>query len=455
MYAPYLDLKTNQTAPDLQTFSNFVQVINQPSSSTFSDADFIAALSQYIDPKSFLSYVATEQVLSAEDGMVGGVVGMNNFDLYQFQGTTFYQVIPWDKGTTFSDWTKDIMYGITLPININLLAQRLVGIPEYLNFYLGQVSKAANLLGGTGGWADNLVTFEYGVIDAAASNDPNKQCMNYGVLYPCGTADFQDGVLHLHEYMADRCSYVMPDLQADGYQPVTTDPQITSAAMAAPSSPQNAAAVIATPVGQAVPGSLLTLTGANLGPASQASGDSLPRSLASTFVSVDGVRAPLVTTSAGQIELQIPWDLPAGSANVVVSVAGEMSNTLMVSMQATMPTILAIVHQSDGNPVSNAEPATAGEILVAYMAGLGDLSTDLSFGAAAPASPLAATAVTPQVTLGDTPAYVISSGLSPGFFGLYQVTAVLPATLPQGGLANLTITAGSSATSTSLALAAQ
>jgi uncharacterized protein (TIGR03437 family) len=162
-----------------------------------------------------------------------------------------------------------------------------------------------------------------------------------------------------------------------------------------------------------------------------------------------------VTTADGQIELQIPWDLPAGSANVVVSVGGEMSNTFAIYMQATMPTILSIVHQSDGNPVSNSEPAVAGEILVAYMAGLGDLNTGLSFGAAAPASPLATTAVIPQVTLGDAPAYVISSGLSPGFFGLYQVTVVLPATLPQGGLANLTITAGSSATSMSLALAGQ
>ncbi|MGO9128249.1 MAG: CotH kinase family protein [Bryobacteraceae bacterium] len=455
LYAPYVELKTDQTAPDLQTLCNLVQVINKPSSSTFSDADFIAALSQYIDPKSFLTYVATEQVLTAADGMVGGVVGMNNFDLYQFQGTTFYQVIPWDKGTTFSDWTRDFMYGVTLPININVLAQRLVGIPEYLNFYLGQVSKAANLLGGAGGWADNQITFEYGVIDTAASNDPNKQCMNYGVLYPCGTADFQNGVQYLHEFMATRSGNVTPEVQADGFQPVTTDPQISTAAMAAPSIPQSAITVIATPLGQAVPGALLNVTGANLGPAAQASGDSLPRSLANAYVAVEGVRAPLVTTADGQIELQIPWDLPAGGASVVVSVGGEMSNTLAICIQATMPTILSIVHQSDGNPVSNAEPAVAGEILVAYMAGLGDVNTGLSFGTAAPASPLVLTAVTPQVTLGGMPAYVISSGLSPGFVGLYQVTVVLPATLPQGGLANLTVTAGSSATSTSLALAGQ
>jgi len=45
LYAPFLKLKTNQTAPGLQTFCNLVQAINQPSSSTFTDADFIAAVS--------------------------------------------------------------------------------------------------------------------------------------------------------------------------------------------------------------------------------------------------------------------------------------------------------------------------------------------------------------------------------------------------------------------------
>src|SRR5580658_5433114 len=74
LYAPFLKLKTNQAAPDLQTFCNLVQVINQPSSSTFTDADFVAALSQYIDPKSFLTFAAIDNALSEADGMAGGIV---------------------------------------------------------------------------------------------------------------------------------------------------------------------------------------------------------------------------------------------------------------------------------------------------------------------------------------------------------------------------------------------
>jgi uncharacterized protein (TIGR03437 family) len=206
---------------------------------------------------------------------------------------------------------------------------------------------------------------------------------------------------------------------------------------------------------------LVNVTGTNLGPAAQtalppASGP-LPRSLGNTYVSVEGVRAPLVTTAAGQIELQMPEDLPAGSANIVVSVAGEMSNTFVTGVQAALPAILAIVHQSGGSVVSSADPAVAGELLVIYMAGMGAPNTALAFGAPAPASPPAATAITPTVTLGYTPANVLTSELSPGSVGLYQMTVAMPETLPAAGSVNLNITAGlpSAFASASIALAGQ
>jgi uncharacterized protein (TIGR03437 family) len=463
LYAQFLDLKTSQTAPDLQTFCNLVQLINQPASSTFTDADFIIALSQYMDPKSFLTYAATENVLSEADALVGGLVGMNNFYLYQFQGasrdqrsTTFYQLIPWDKDLTFSSPTRDILTGFTIPPNINVLAQRLVGIPEYLNFYLSQVSKAANLLGGTGGWADTQISTEYALIDAAASNDPNKQCFANGALYSCGTADFQSGVQYLHSVLASRSAFVLPEVQGYGLQPVTSGPQISTAAMAAPSGLQISLGAVATPQGQVAPGALVKVLGANLGPAAQAAAQAtsnpLPRSLANTYVAVEGVRAPLTATSPEQIEIQIPADLPAGSANIVVSVSGEMSNTFVTGVQTALPAILAIVHQSDGSVVGNADPAVAGETLVVYMAGLGAVNANLSLGEAAPASPPAATTLTPQATLGNTPVNVVFSELSPGFVGLYQVAVTMPATLPTGGSANLTVTAGLPSASTSIAL---
>jgi uncharacterized protein (TIGR03437 family) len=274
-----------------------------------------------------------------------------------------------------------------------------------------------------------------------------------GALASCGVADFQFAVERMHSFLAGRSAFVQPEVQSYGFQPVPTDPQISTVAIAAPSVNQISTTAIAMPQGQAAPGALVNVQGANLGPAAQTSGAPLPRSLASTYVAVEGVRAPLAMTSTGQIELQMPGDLPAGNANIVVSVAGEMSNTFVASIQPVLPAILAIVHQADGSAVSESNPAVAGEALIVYMAGLGAVNGDLSFGAAAPAMPPATTQVEPQVTLGNMPMSVIFSGLTPGTVGLYQVTVEVPSTLPPGGSASLTVTAGSPSASMPVAIA--
>jgi uncharacterized protein (TIGR03437 family) len=427
LYAQFLNLKTNQAASDLQTFDNLVQVINQPASATFTNDAFIAALSQYLDPIQFLTYGATEQVLACSDSLIGGQQGMNNFDLYQFQGTTVYYFIPWDKDMTFSDWGRDIMDGISSGPNINLLAQRLAAIPQYLQVYLNAVVKAANLMGGTGGWADSEMTREYGVIQAAALNDPNKQCMVVGALTPCGNQDFESGVQWNHTFLASRSSLVLSEAASDGLQAATGGPQIAAV------SAQGGLPALS-------PGGLATVTGTSLASAAQASGAPLPRVLANAFVSVEGVRAPLFTTAAGGIEFQVPGDIPVGSASTVVSSSGVMSVTVDMAVEASTPAISAVVH-ADGSAVSVADPAVAGETISLYATGLGAASANLPLGAAGPADPPVATAALPQILLSGAPLTVAFSGLAPGYVGLYQVNATVPSAPQQGNfIGPLTLT---------------
>jgi hypothetical protein len=290
LYAQFLDLKTSQPTSDLPTFDNLVQVINQPASATFTDDAFIAALSQYLDPQQFLTYGATEQALAGSDSLIGGQQGMNNFDLYQFQGTTVYYFIPWDKDMCFSDWGRDIMDGISNGPNINLLAQRLAAIPQYLQVYLNALAKAATLMGGTGGWADSELTREYGVIQAAALNDPNKQCMVAGVLIPCGNQDFESGVQWNHEFLASRSSLVLSEAASDGFVASTAGPQIAAAGVSA---------LGGLPV--LSPGGLATVTGTNLASSAvQAAAVPLPRVLGNAYpAAFDGRRQHRVS-SAGR-----------------------------------------------------------------------------------------------------------------------------------------------------------
>lgn len=418
LYAPYLELKSNQTAPDLQTFANLVQVINRPSSSTFNDADFIQALSRYLDPIQFLTYGATEQVLAGSDSLIGGLEGLNNFYLYQFPGTTQYYFIPWDKDMTFSSEDRDILNGISNGPNINVLAQRLYGIPQYQQVYLNAVVKAATLTAETGGWADSEITREYNLINAAASNDPNKQCMRAGVLYPCGTQEFQDGVQWLHDFLSVRMATVLSAANADGLEPSTGGPQIQTVSTSG-----------GTP--RLSPGALAQAGGTGLAPDGQAYALPLPRILQNnlTFLAAEGVRVPLVSTSDGNIGFQLPLDIPVGTASIVISNNGVLSNTLEVPVQASTPMILGVAH-ADGSTVSVSRPLAGGELIQMYATGLGAVSSNTPIGAAAPAVPLALTSATPQISVSDSQLPVAFSGLVPGYIGLYQVNATVPSGLP-------------------------
>lgn len=422
LYAQFLDLKTDQAAPDLQTFDNLVQAINQPASATFTDDAFIAAVSQYIDPKQFLTYGATEQVLAGTDSLIGGQQGINNLYLYQFGGTTVYYFLPWDKSSAVYDWTRDIMYGISIGPTINLLAQRLASIPQYLQVYLNAAVNAATLMGGTGGWADSEITREYGVIQAAALDDPNKQCMSWGVLSPCGGQDFEDRVVRIHGFFAARSSTVLSEAASDGYQPSAIGPQIAAGGVLS----QGGLAALS-------PGGIATVTGTNLTSAPQSTGAPLPRVLGNTFVSVEGVRAPLFASAAGSIQFQVPGDLPVGDASIVVSSNGDLSATVDMAVQASTPAIAAVVH-ANGSAVSAANPVVAGETFSLYATGLGAVTTNLPLGAAGPAYPTATTAGFPQVLLGGAPLTITFSGLAPGYVGLYQVNATVPSASQPGSL---------------------
>jgi uncharacterized protein (TIGR03437 family) len=425
-YSGYLELKSNQTSADLQTFTNMVQVINTPASSSFTNAQFIAALQPYMDPQMFLTYAATENVLAEADGMVGGIEGINNINLYQFAGTTLYYINPWDKDLTFSDPARDIYQGFTSG-NINVLAARLYTIPGYTNFYMDQLSRAANLLGGTGGWADSEVAREYGVINAYASNDPNKQCITAGLLISCGETDYQNAVTNMHEFLATRSSFVLNEIAAQGYQMPATDPSITSVGSAG----------LTGATGMS-PGAVVLVNGALFGTMSASSQAPLPRVLGNNFVAVEGERAAMSFTTSGQIQIQAPWDVPLGNASVVVSVNGLWSNSFLTTMQATTPVILGVYH-ADGTAITSSSPGNPGETITISMTGLGDVSSETVLGAASPSSPLSTTLIAPTVSLGGVALSVSNSSLTPGLVGVYEVNAVLPLPLGQSGSPALTV----------------
>jgi len=411
VYANLLEAKSDN--PNYQKFIDLVKAVNYSSSS-----DFVNAVSRYLDLKLYLTLVATENVIAEVDGLWGSVYGTNNIYLYRFQGQDLFDWIPWDKDLAFWDPQRLLPDG-----QENVLARRLMAIPQYRTFYLSQLAKAATLMGGAGGWADQEVSRMYNLIRPAAIDDPHKQCSQLGVARPpspCGAADFEQAIQAMHAFVATRAAFVQKAVAQQGYQAPTGGPAIGAVALLSPEGGNEVTA-----------GSIATVRGVTLDPGTLTGGYILPRTAGRSFVAVEGVRAPLVAISGSEIQVQIPWDLPPGTAAVALAAEGELSNTIDTPVADAAPAILAVV-RADGAPVSAGSPAAAGEMVTLYAAGVGSVDTYIATGDRAPAGRLIRTTEIPVVSIGADQARVVFAGLSPGFVGLYQINAILPVNLSSG-----------------------
>lgn len=202
-----------------------------------------------------------------------------------------------------------------------------------------------------------------------------------------------------------------------------------------------------------VAGEIATIFGSNLTSAAGinlAPSLPLPDEIQKVSVTVNGVAAPIFAVDnvngQQQINFQVPWTTDL-VARVQVTNNGASSPVVIVGVQPSDPAIFN--YTADGNVfgailhanyqlADTAHPAKAGETLLIYCTGLGDVSPLPPDGVAATSQPTinAATA-----SIGGVNAPVSFSGLAPGFVGLYQVNAQVPAGLKSGNQ-KVTITIG-------------
>ena len=201
------------------------------------------------------------------------------------------------------------------------------------------------------------------------------------------------------------------------------------------------------------PGGVLSIFGSELASATgSAPSVPLPTMMAGTVVTINGVAAPLYYVSPGQLNVQIPYEVSAGSqVTLRVNNNGE-SVFANFNVSAAAPEIFATNSQGTGQGailntsyqlVNASAPATRGSTYIQiYCTGLGTVSNEPASGAAAPVSPLAKTPATPTVTIGGALAAVSFSGLAPGFVGEYQVNALVPASSSTGSAVPVTVSIG-------------
>jgi len=207
------------------------------------------------------------------------------------------------------------------------------------------------------------------------------------------------------------------------------------------------------PAAPLAPGSIVSVFGANL--ASSAAGAAalpLPKTLAGASLQVGAYDVPLFYSSGGQINAQLPFELPTNSRpQLIVKGAGFVTVPETITVAAARPGIFTTTQDGKGQGVimdvanrlvDSANPAKAGDVVVVYCTGLGATTPAVRSGEAAPGppSPLAKVVMPVTVTIGGQPAVVQYAGLTPNFVGLYQVNVQIPAGVSPAASVPLVIT---------------
>lgn len=204
-----------------------------------------------------------------------------------------------------------------------------------------------------------------------------------------------------------------------------------------------------------VPGSYIAIYGTDLGTSPQvATTAALPVSMSKVSVSFDAgslsFPGRLHFVTPGQINVQIPWEMPLnGTARMKVSVESSSTGLYALPLTAYAPGMFeyqtsgsSLVAARDENfaLIGPANAAKPGRNIQIYCNALGPVTNQPPSGEPSPTSPLAETTTTPVVTIGGQNATVLFSGLTPTVVGLYQINLTVPNV--SAGTKPITVTIG-------------
>jgi uncharacterized protein (TIGR03437 family) len=231
----------------------------------------------------------------------------------------------------------------------------------------------------------------------------------------------------------------------------------TVTAKAAPRAASPAAAVNSASYqdpGQSAPGTFVSIFGSQLASA-QASGTlPLPCQLSDAQVFIGASCLPVQYVSDPQVNAVLPLGLPSNTIqHLVIQRGATQSFPIDVTITDQLPGIYTVSQNGAGqgeivNGITNIladpkAPVSSGrDVITIYCTGLGQVDNPPPDGQPAPLLPLANTLVTPVVMIGGVPSPILFSGLAPGFAGLYQVNAKVPAGIQPGSAVPVTITMG-------------
>jgi uncharacterized protein (TIGR03437 family) len=194
------------------------------------------------------------------------------------------------------------------------------------------------------------------------------------------------------------------------------------------------------------PGSLVSIFGTDVaGNQAAAAALPLPSKLGDGVACVAGQVAPMIFASPLQLNVQLPFGLEPGTHTLRVFNRAGGTTAVPIEVQAATPEIFrdsgrAVVINPNGSVNAPGNGVSPGQVVVAYLTGIGDLEPAVPTGDGSPLDPLAVPKLPRSATVGGASAALQFLGMTPGFAGLAQANVQIPDLAP--GEHQIVITVG-------------
>jgi uncharacterized protein (TIGR03437 family) len=200
------------------------------------------------------------------------------------------------------------------------------------------------------------------------------------------------------------------------------------------------------PLGTVAPGEIVSLFGTGL---------------AGAQVSFDGLPAPVLYSSANQVNAVVPYGVPGPNTQMAAGAAFAVTMPVATAVPAIFTYASgidqAVVINQDGTLNSVGNPATRGTIVTFYAEGAGLMMPAMADGSLAPlAPPFPVPALPIGVTIRGANATVEYAGAAPGFIsGLLQINVQVPTSINFGSDVPLFLTVGAFSSQLGVTMAVQ
>jgi uncharacterized protein (TIGR03437 family) len=161
----------------------------------------------------------------------------------------------------------------------------------------------------------------------------------------------------------------------------------------------------------------------------------LPTSLQGTTVTVNGRAAPLYYVSPTQVNAQIPYEVPPGTATLTVRNSDGQAASQQIYVNAVSPGVFL---SGDGKHIAPSVSVKAGDYATLYLTGQGFVSPTVATGAAPPPPSQIPVTQLPQplanvaVLVNGVAAQITFAGIPYYLAGVTQVNFIVPPGTPAG-----------------------